>query len=548
MTLQILQLGPQPYRETWEKMRQFTRERSSKSQDALWILEHFPVITAGSRCQDADLPNRQGIETVRTDRGGLITVHSPGQVVLYAMIDLRRRRLSARQFVLTLLEGAQQFLQNHGIHTQLDGRQPGLYVDTGKNLAVAKSKIASIGIRISRGCSYHGISVNINPDLTLSNQVVTCGQTDIATTSMAALGVQMSVADASEQLATTVARQLQRQHPILLKARQEGQQIKAVIGGVKSNANSAIEPMRKPAWLRKALPHTAASLQEHRKVRSTLNQQNLVTVCQEARCPNRAECWSRGTATFMLLGDLCSRACKFCSVATGNPQKFVDHSEPFRVANAVKDLDLRYVVLTSVNRDDLLDGGSSHFAITIETILRHCAKTQVEALIPDFKGDLEAVSRVATAGLRVLAHNLETVRSLTPKVRDPRATYDQSLTVLRHIATHHPRVVAKSALMLGLGETADQLKIAFDDLVNAGVQILTLGQYLRPTRHHLPVARWLSPEEFAAMEELATAHGLQKVIAGPWVRSSYRAEEALQIPLHAPKVATDSAISINVIG
>lgn len=245
-------------------------------------------------------------------------------------------------------------------------------------------------------------------------------------------------------------------------------------------------------------------------------------------CPNIGECWSSGTATIMLMGHVCTRACRFCAVDTGNPRGWLDADEPENAARSVELMGLRYVVLTSVDRDDLPDGGASHYAACVRAIKARNPQTAVEALTPDFAGDTAAVTTVVDSGVEVFAHNLETVRRLTPAVRDPRAGYDQSLRVLAAARARRPTVLTKSSLMLGLGETAAEIGEAMDDLRARGVGILTLGQYLRPTRNHLPVLRFVHPDEFAAYREMGLERGFVEVVAGPFVRSSYRAERALE--------------------
>lgn len=281
---------------------------------------------------------------------------------------------------------------------------------------------------------------------------------------------------------------------------------------------------KKPPWLKVGLP-TGPKVAE---LRALVDGLGLHTVCQEALCPNLGECWGHGTMTIMILGEVCTRACKFCAVHTGNPRGRLDPEEPRRVAEAVKRLRLGYVVLTSVDRDDLKDGGAGQFAATVRAIKAAWPKARVEALTPDFQGDLEAVRTVLDSGLDVFAHNLETVRRLTPRVRDPRAGYDQSLKVLRFARDYREEkglsYLTKSSLMVGLGETDEELKEAMRDLREAGVEVLTLGQYLRPTRHHLPVARYATPEDFARYREWGLEMGFLEVFSGPLVRSSYRAE------------------------
>ena len=287
-------------------------------------------------------------------------------------------------------------------------------------------------------------------------------------------------------------------------------------------AQARPEPVdrNKPAWIKAPLPTGP----RYQALKAMVRELRLHTVCQEALCPNIGECWTHGTLTVMILGDICTRACKFCAVHTGNPKGLVDPEEPRRVAEAIARMGVRYVVLTSVDRDDLPDGGASHFAATIRAIKERAPVVLVEALTPDFQGDLKAVETVLAANPEVYAQNLETVRRLTPKVRDPRAGYEQTLKVLAHAKKVRPDILTKSSLMLGLGETEEEILEAMRDLRAAGVDILTLGQYLRPTPAHLPVARYVPPEDFKRYEAWGYELGFREVFAGPLVRSSYRAD------------------------
>ncbi len=278
---------------------------------------------------------------------------------------------------------------------------------------------------------------------------------------------------------------------------------------------------RKPDWLRVRPP----SGESYGHLKGLLRELNLHTVCEEAHCPNVAECWGGGTATIMLLGDLCTRGCRFCAVTSGNPRGLVDRDEPRKVAEAIADLGLTYVVLTSVDRDDLPDGGASHFAETIRAIKALDGEVLVEALIPDFRGDLDAVRTVVDAGPDVLDHNLETVRRLQGVARDHRANYEQSLSVLRAAKSMRATLFTKSSLMLGLGETREELLETMRDLRANDVDLLTLGQYLRPSPWHLPVQEYVAPEAFDDLRSVGESLGFVYVAAGPLVRSSYRAGE-----------------------
>lgn len=298
----------------------------------------------------------------------------------------------------------------------------------------------------------------------------------------------------------------------------------AIRDGIKRQAQvGPLPPGAKPRWLRAPMPAGA----RFDEVRRTVREHRLATVCEEAHCPNIGECWNAGTATLMLMGSVCTRACRFCAVDTGNPRGWLDPEEPANAAHTVALMGLGYVVLTSVNRDDLPDGGAGHFAACVRAIKAESPQTAVEALTPDFRGVLADVETVVESGLDVFAQNVETVERLTHPVRDPRAGYRQTLDVLAHAKRHRPEVLTKTSLMLGLGETAQELLATMDDLRAIGCDLLTLGQYLRPTMNHLPVERFVTPAEFARYREQALARGFRECVAGPMVRSSYRAERAL---------------------
>ena len=277
--------------------------------------------------------------------------------------------------------------------------------------------------------------------------------------------------------------------------------------------------VRKPAWLGRPLPSDPA----FSRIRSLLDDGRLHTVCQEARCPNRGECFSRGTAVFLILGDSCTRRCRFCAVTQGTPER-PDPDEPRRVAETAARMSLNYIVVTSVTRDDLADGGAGFFAETIRLLRARRPSARIEVLIPDFQGDEAALRTVLEALPDVLNHNLETVARLYPEVR-PQAIYDRSLELLRRTGSRAPGMAVKSGLMLGLGERPDEVESALHDLLGAGCQILTLGQYLQPKRDCLPVARFVPPGEFDAWREVAFKMGFAQVASSPLVRSSYHAEE-----------------------
>lgn len=298
----------------------------------------------------------------------------------------------------------------------------------------------------------------------------------------------------------------------------------AIRDGIKAvSATGLAGHGRKPPWLRAKAPSGSG----FQAVKALVKEHRLATVCEEAKCPNIGECWNAGTATIMLMGAVCTRACRFCAVDTGNPHGWLDASEPQNAAQTVELMRLKYVVLTSVNRDDLPDGGAAHYAACVRAIKQRNPDTAVEALTPDFRGVPADVEIVVDSGIEVFAQNIETVRRLTHPVRDPRAGYDQTLRVLGHAKRHNTKVLTKSSLMLGLGETDEEIAETFDDLRAAGVDIVTLGQYLRPTLNHLPIERFVTPAEFDQYRRWALSRGFLECVSGPLVRSSYRAEQAL---------------------
>ena len=306
---------------------------------------------------------------------------------------------------------------------------------------------------------------------------------------------------------------------------QSPQGTSAVKNGVKHRDDRQTQTSApKPPWLRAKL----VSGPGYQALRETVRSHKLATVCEESMCPNIGECWATGTATLMLMGAVCTRSCQFCAVDTGNPNGWLDADEIDNSARSVELMDLKYVVLTSVDRDDLADGGAKHFAACIRAIKTRCPDTLVEALTPDFSGRMADVEVVLDSGLDVFAQNVETVQRLTSRVRDPRATYRQTLGVLTHAKRYRPELLTKTSLMLGLGETESEVVETLDDLAAIAVDVVTFGQYLRPTVNHLPVERYLAPKEFDRYRQLGLKMGFLEVVAGPLVRSSYRADQVFK--------------------
>lgn len=302
--------------------------------------------------------------------------------------------------------------------------------------------------------------------------------------------------------------------------------VSSIKDGMKSNAYSEIIREKKPKWIRISANQNNKSFE---LIKERTKNLKLSTVCEEAKCPNLSECWSRGTATFMVMGDTCTRACQFCSVNTGNPKGWLDKDEPEKIAKTVQEMGIRYVVLTCVTRDDLSDGGAQHFAETVKAIKSVDKDIEVEVLTSDFNGDQSAIRTIVNSPIKVFAQNIETVERLTHPIRDPRAGYLKTMEVLKHAKEINKHIITKSSIIVGLGENDREIYKTFEDLRKHNVDIVTLGQYLRPTLNHHPIDRWVTPEEFEMYREKGLEYGFLEVVSGPMVRSSYRAERALEL-------------------
>ena len=300
--------------------------------------------------------------------------------------------------------------------------------------------------------------------------------------------------------------------------------VKSIKDGMKGNSYSRVDREKKPSWIRMT---ASQANKNYTNIKNKVKDLQLSTVCEEAKCPNLSECWSRGTATFMLMGDTCTRACQFCSVNTGNPKGWLDKNEPEKIANTISTMNLKYIVLTCVNRDDIPDGGAQHFADTVNAIKFKDKNIEVEVLTSDFNGSREAIKKVIESPIKVFAQNIETVKRLTHPIRDPRAGYEKTLKVLETAKDLNKNIITKTSIIVGLGETDAEIYQTFQDLKDHKVDIVTLGQYLRPTLNHHPVDRWVTPEQFENYRKKGLKYGFLEVISGPMVRSSYRAERAL---------------------
>ncbi|HVA42132.1 MAG TPA: lipoyl synthase [Acidimicrobiales bacterium] len=483
----------------------------------LLLMEHPPVFTLGVRADLAHLlaePQSVGAELVRTDRGGDITYHGPGQLVGYPILDVP----SGPGAVPAHVHGVEQVvidtLADFGLVAgRLEG-YPGVWVDPA---GPEPRKIAAVGIRITRERSMHGFALNVDPDMAMFGHIVPCGIADRPVTSMAAEGVRAGMREVVAALTSHAARRWGPQVDLAEAAWTLPSVPARPTPGRPETPGAVAVTDRKPAWLRVK----ADMGPDYRRIRSVMRTHDLVTVCEEAGCPNIFECWADGTATFMINGERCTRACGFCLVDTRRPFA-PDPDEPKRVAEAAAGMGLAHVVVTAVARDDLADGGAAGFIGTIEAIRRLRPGSSVEVLIPDCKGNPLALGAIFAARPDVLNHNLETVLRLQRAVR-PSASYARSLAVLAR--AKEAGLTTKSGIILGLGEIAEEVEQALFDMRAVGVDIVTMGQYLRPSAAHLPVARWWTPAEIDTLGDAARALGFAHVEASPLTRSSYHARQ-----------------------
>ncbi len=535
------------------------------ADDWLLLLEHPHVYTMGAHADAANVlvePRSVGAELVRTDRGGDVTYHGPGQLVGYPILSVPGKRgggmadtvayvCSVEQLVIDTL--ADLGLGNVGRLTQY----PGVWVEPDSE---NPRKIAAIGVRLARGRSMHGFALNVSPQMDMFTHIVPCGIADKAVTSLAAEGIEVSMREVVDAL---TARALQRWAPderawersdvVWRDPSRDNEDLSpfsrglgagtpvrtASDHGVTAGTTTMVEgpslrlrgrlaeagvaggldlDARKPEWLRARIDLSGRPME----LKRTLRDLSLVTVCEEAGCPNLSECWASGTATFMINGERCTRACGFCLVDTRHPEP-LDPDEPSRIAQAVERMGLGFAVVTTVARDDLADEGAGAMADTVRAIRQRVPGAQVEVLISDCRGRAEALDLIFESRPDVLNHNVETVPRLQRAVR-PSAGYARSLSVLSRARA--AGLTTKSGLVVGMGETDDEVIATLADLAGIGVSIVTIGQYLRPTSHHLAVSRWVTPEQFSRFKELGEAMGLDHVESSPLTRSSYHARQA----------------------
>jgi lipoic acid synthetase len=557
MDLRARWLGRVPYAEALDLQRGLF---AHAPDNYLLLLEHPHTYTLGVRADQSHVlvdPASVGAELHRVDRGGDVTYHGPGQLVGYPILDVAGRRGGGMADTVAYVRSVEQLIIDVLADVGLAGagripRLPGVWIDPD---GVRPRKIAAVGVRLTRGRSMHGFALNVDPDLGMFGHIVPCGITDKGVTSLAAEGVVVPMRDVVDAVVARAAvpwgggavdradvvwrgpaddrdlspfsRGAGAGEPIRPSApgtanaaagdgtsvRLLGRLAEAgVAGGV------AISE-RKPQWMRAKVRLG----EDVGRTRRAIHDLDLVTVCEEAGCPNLSECWAEGTATFMLCGERCTRACGFCLVDTRHPEG-LDASEPARVAEAIGAMGLDYAVLTMVARDDLADGGAAHVAATVAAIRDRCPNTRIEVLISDLAGSAEALDIVLAARPDVVNHNMETVARLQRAVR-PSAGYARSLALLARVKA--AGFVAKSGIIVGMGETFDEVTQTLADVAAVGVDIVTIGQYLRPTTHHLPVAQWWTPDDFDRWARIGEDRlGIARVESSPLTRSSHHAAAA----------------------
>ena len=517
------------------------------NDDYVLLFEHPPTYTRGVHAKEEHFliaPELLEADVVTTDRGGDVTYHGPGQAVAWPVVTVPDDPSSGRLHVNVMEDAVIATVTSLDPEGRLGrvGRLEG-YPGVWARLDDDPHKIAAVGVRTrrnSRGVrrTLHGVALNVETDMSRFEVIVPCGIPDKPVGSLRSLGLDVTESEVEERLGEELARRLGPEERVasVERARASVETLSEERPLIRRLRRAGVDPdqglsinTRKPEWLR-IEAHMGA---EYQSLRTLTEDLRLVTVCEEAGCPNIFECWESGTATFMVNGERCTRACGFCLIDTRKPLA-LDPTEPARVAEAVVRLGLRHAVVTCVARDDLPDGGAGAIADTIRAIRDRSPETNVEVLISDLKGDPAALQLIIDARPDVLNHNVETVARLQHAVR-PSAAYHRSLTVLAR--AHAQGLTTKSGLMVGLGEEADEVEETLYDLAAVGVSIATIGQYLRPTVRHLPVARYWTPEEFEDLAARGREAGLAHVQSSPLTRSSYHAREALSdaTPLAAPR-------------
>jgi lipoic acid synthetase len=536
--LRVRWLGRLSYAEAWDLQRAIHEGKvgGRTLDDYLLLLEHPHTYTVGRNGDGSNLLvapetlDELGAELFHVDRGGDITYHGPGQLVGYPLLTLDDPKQIV-PYVRRLEQSLIDTLAGFGVEAWREQGLTGVWTEQGK--------VAAIGVRVARRTTMHGFALNLDPDMDFFGRMHPCGITDRPVTSLSALlGRPVSQEEAVEAFIPRFAEVFGYEDPeVQLGAFVRGQGRPRTYEVDRLLADGTISPERRgsdpelvdgrlpgepprPDWMRV----TARMDADYVELKKMMRGLSLHTVCEEAGCPNIFECWGMGTATLMILGDKCTRACGFCNVTTGKPTE-LDIFEPFRAAEAIEQMNLKHAVITSVNRDDLDDGGAGIFAQTIAESRRRSPGTDIEVLIPDFKGDPDALGTVMDARPEVLNHNTETVLRLQRDIRTS-ASYGRSLALLARAKWANPEGLTKSGLIVGMGERTEEVLGALADLRAVGVDIITIGQYLRPTARHRPIHRYVHPDEFAAYASYGRSIGIPHVESGPLVRSSYHAKDS----------------------
>ena len=494
--LHIIDCGLADYRDVLQQQHQLCKERQQgKIPNTVLITEHPPVITLGARqsankllASRSDLA-QQNIDVVDIRRGGGTTAHNPGQLVFYPILYLPDLGLGISEYIRKLEAIGIELLEQLNVKTQRRKGFPGLWVND--------RKIASIGVRVSKFVTYHGMAININNDLSIFDYLIPCGLENVKMTS--------------------VLNETGKKHPMNEVKSCLSQLLVQHFKSKIQNPKSKIGKL--PSWLKRPLPASA----KYNFTETVLNSLGIKTICHNANCPNRGQCWSRGTATVLILGSICTRNCKFCSVTCGRPDP-PDPTEPARIAEMAEQMGTKYLVITSVNRDDLPDGGAGHFRNCINQIRNRCPNVKFEILTPDFRNcQAQAIEILADALPFVFAHNIETVPSLYRKARAG-GNYQRSLNLLKSAKETYRNTPTKSSIMLGLGETDAEVKQTLRDLRNVGCDRITIGQYLKPSKKSLEVVEYIPPAKFDWWKQKAISLGFPWVMSSPFTRSSYFAE------------------------
>jgi lipoic acid synthetase len=495
--LHIIDCGLADYRDVLQQQHQLCKERQQgKIPNTVLITEHPPVITLGARqsankllASRSDLA-QQNIDVVDIRRGGGTTAHNPGQLVFYPILYLPDLGLGISEYIRKLEAIGIELLEQLNIKTQRRKGFPGLWVND--------RKIASIGVRVSKFVTYHGMAININNDLSIFDYLIPCGLENVKMTS--------------------VLNETGKKHPMNEVKSCLSQLLVQHFKSKIQNPKSKIGKL--PSWLKRPLPASA----KYNFTETVLNSLGIKTICHNANCPNRGQCWSRGTATVLILGNICTRNCKFCAVTCGRPDP-PDLTEPARIAEMAEQMGTKYLVITSVNRDDLPDGGAGHFHDCINQVRNRCPNVKFEILTPDFRNcQAQAIEILADALPFVFAHNIETVPSLYRKARAG-GNYQRSLNLLKLAKETYRDTATKSSIMLGLGETDTEIEQTLRDLRNLGCDRITIGQYLKPSKDSLEVVEYIPPAKFDWWKQRAIELDFNWIISAPFARSSYFAEK-----------------------